>query len=101
MTSDDRTQPEPDSLARAGDILEAILAGDLSFEERLAVGAALTTLYDVDPPYPPRPESATPLDLIEGLPQALRALSEPLDSVQDTIRAGLAARELRALRGQP
>jgi hypothetical protein len=99
-TSPIQTQPEPEHLAHAGDLLEAVLLGDLDLNARLAVGAALTTLYDVFPPYDPRPAVTEPLDLRTGTRLALDSLTtaiEAADSVQVAIRAGLAARELRAL----
>lgn len=96
-----QTQPEPQHLAHASDILEAILLGDdLDLDARITVGAALATLHDVFPPYVPRPAATTPLDLHTGMRQALEALTSAIDaanSVQEALRAGLVARELRDL----
>jgi hypothetical protein len=96
------TQPEPENVARAGDLLESLLAGDLDTDARLAIGAALDVLYDVHPPYPPRPqpEPAT-VDLPTGVRLALKALSDAeraASSVGEAIRMGLAARELHPVR---
>lgn len=94
------TQPEPEHLAHAGDLLEAVLLGDLDLDARLTIGAALAVLYDVFPPYNPRPPVTEPLDLRTGTRQALDALSTAIDtteSVQEALRAGRAARELRDL----
>lgn len=93
-------RPEPEHLARAGDLLEAILLGDLDVDTRLTIGAALATLYDVFPPYDPRPPVTEPLDLPTGTRQALHALRAAIDaadSVPQALRAGHAARELREL----
>jgi hypothetical protein len=97
------TQPEPEHIARAGDLLEAILAGRLDCETRLAVSAALATLYDVFPPYPPpiTPAPSQPLDLQTGISLVLEALQAAVRhaaSAEEAIRVGLAGRELRRLR---
>jgi hypothetical protein len=95
------TQPEPERLAHAGDILEAILLGDLDLDARLSVGAALATLYDIFPPYDPRPAVTEPVAPRTGIREALEALNSAVDeagSVQEALRAGRAARELRDLR---
>jgi hypothetical protein len=104
QTSPVPTQPEPEHLAHAGDILEAILLTDLDLEARITVGAALAVLADVYPPYPPRPRPTDPIDLCTGLTQAHKALTaavDAADSVQEAIRAGLAGRELQHLRDRP
>jgi hypothetical protein len=78
-----------------------VLAGEINIEARLALGAALAILCDVHPPYPPRPESATVLDLPTGVRLALQALAGAQDSgppIAEAIRTGLAARELHPLR---
>ncbi len=96
-----QTQPEPEYIARAGDLIEAVLAGEIDIQARLALGAALAILCDVHPPYPPRPEPATTLDLPTGIRLALQTLNAAKYSaptVADAIRAGLAARELQQLR---
>jgi hypothetical protein len=94
------TQPEPEHLAHTGDVLEAILLGELDLDARLSVGAALATLYDVFPPYNPRPAATESIDLRTGIRQALDALGSAVDeagSVQEAVRAGRTARELRDL----
>lgn len=99
-----QTQPEPESIARAGDILEAILLcdrGEVDVEARLAIGSALATLYDVHPPYPPRGAPAQPIRLRDGVQAALQSLTAAVtgaDSVEQAVRAGLAARQLHPLR---
>jgi hypothetical protein len=95
-----QTQPEPEHLAHAGDLLEAILLSDLDLHARLSVGAAIAVLYDVFPPYTPRPPVTEPLDLHTGLHQTLDALTTAIaasGSVQEALRAGRAAHELRDL----
>lgn len=96
-----QTQPEPEHLARAGDLLEAVLLGDLDPDARLTVGGALAVLYDVFPPVDPRPQQTAPLPLDDGLDLALKSLTaavDAADTVQEALRAGLAARELTYLR---
>ena len=70
------TQPEPLRLGRAAQALDAVLAGDLDVETRLAVGAALAVAE-------------------------LAAAVENAGSVEEAIRAGLAARELRRIGARP
>jgi len=99
-TSPIQTQPEPEHLAHAGGLLEAVLLCDLELDARLGIGAALATLYDVFPPYDARPPVTEPIDLGTGMRQALDALSAAIDTadtVREALRAGRAARELRDL----
>jgi hypothetical protein len=103
LPPDLQTQPEPEHIARAGDLLEAILAGPLDCETRLAVSAALATLYDVFPPYPPptTPAPTQPLELYTGISlvlEALQAAGHHAASAEEAICVGLAGRELRRLR---
>ena len=98
------TQPEPLHLGRAAQALDAVLAGDLDVETRLAVGAALAVLADVHPPYPPLPEPAQPMPVVEGIALAVAELAAAVEhagSVEEAIRAGLAARELRRIGARP
>jgi len=98
------TQPEPLRLGRAAQALDAVLAGDLDVETRLAVGAALAVLADVHPPYPPLPEPAQPVPAAEGIALAVAELAAAVEhagSVEEAIRAGLAARELRRIGARP
>jgi hypothetical protein len=99
------TQPEPEHIARAGGLLQAVLLGDVDIEARLAVVAALATLRDVYPPYRPslEPVPALTLELGVGVTLALGALEEAArcaGSVEEVIRIGFAGRELCSLRGR-
>lgn len=102
------TQPEPHHLGRAARLLEAVLLGGpetgLDTDTCLAVAAALARLDDVQPPYPPRPHPAAPIAAGEGIDQALGELAAAIaqtQSVEESIRVGLAARELRSHGRQP
>lgn len=102
------TQPEPVHLGRAARLLEAVLLCDLDtdqdIETCLAVGAALAWLDDVYPPYPPRPRPTAPIPARDGIQQALHELTVAIaqaQSVEEALRAGLAARELQSLGPQP
>jgi hypothetical protein len=94
------TQPEPLHLARAARVLDAVLAGDLDVETRLAVGAALAVLRDVHPPYPPLPPPTRAIPAGEGIAAARAELDATITGgvgVPNIVRAGLAARELRLI----
>jgi hypothetical protein len=93
------TQPEPEHIAGASLALARVLAGNPDLETRLGVGAALAMLSDVHPPYPPHPVDLAPMTPDAGIAAALEALGRAGDSrdVDDAIRIGFAARELRQL----
>jgi hypothetical protein len=99
-----QTQPEPEHIARAGDLLEALLLGNLTVHARLAIGRALATLADVHPPYPPRPDVTEALAFHPGLDLALQELKQALhqaSSTEEAIRVGTAGRALQPLRPEP
>jgi len=95
------TQPEPDYIAAAGDLLEGMLTSGADLETELALSAALVVLYDVWPPYPPRIDPAAPIDTATGLPLLLAVLTSAESSganVEEVLRTGRASRELHPLR---
>jgi hypothetical protein len=97
-------QPEPEHLARAGDLLEGILLGDPDPQIRIVIARALAILSDVHPPYAPGPEITEAIPVRQGVDQALEALRaavQAASSVDDILRAGLAGRALHDLRPEP
>lgn len=92
------TQPTPEHVRTAADLLEAVLLNDLDTEARLAVAACLLQLLDVHPPYPPSAPITEPVPTGEGITRVraeLKAAAAEATGVQDRVRIGLAARELR------
>jgi hypothetical protein len=94
-------QPSNPHLCDAARALTGVLAHDgLDLSTCLAVGAALATLDDVQPPPPPLSEPIPALHPDLGIPAALAALRAGIGTATDrdeAMRAGLAAHELLAL----
>jgi len=98
------SQSEPAHIRRARAALAAVLVGEPDLDACLAVGGALALLGDVHPPYPLLPNPVEPLAVADGVAVALAELAHAIEAAsgaQGAITAGLAARELRDLRGQP
>jgi len=94
------TTPDSQPLDLAAQTLAAVLAGGPDVHTRLAVGAALATLDDVHPPRPPLPEPTQPIPAADGVRLALDHLTSAIAvaaTIDEAVRAGLAARELRRL----
>jgi len=92
--------PETRPLDLAAQALAAVLAGGPDVRTRLAVGAALATLDDVHPPRPPLPDPIRPIPAADGVRLALDHLTSAIAvaaTIDEAVRAGLAARELRRL----
>ena len=98
------TQPVPPHIDRALRAMDAVLDGDLDLDTRLTINCAYATLFDARPLYPPRLDIAQPMPLAEGIALALTELTAAIEtaaSLEEAVRAGLTARELRTIGTRP